>query len=437
LQLSYTTLKLLDANAKSCQEFATSVEKKKEKKKGKNKEAQDTITKMKVAAADFDVNSYFARRLVSNHTVFMYTKLLSQYASNSAQTNHRILAFLLRLSKYQIHVADPESQHHPLAARTVTFEPILYSVQTLVVMDRILNDHSIRKDKKFEPLLSYCASFVHRFAKATQANPLYFVEALFRHPIPHRFCDLSANLYVSEELRMLVERDLLLEEQRRLEASGGGGADEYSGDDDDNDDSEEELEFEDFGVTAPLKASAKRRRTGGNRGSGRAQGIEARSENSDSETEATGVSKAERLAKKRRVFDDDSSDEDAAQEDAPTADASAHDGGSETATAAQANVLSSRNDSGVETNSNRPMAQDESDSDESELSLRRPTTTKGTTSAGDEGGSESRKTTAVTADAKATEGIVETYSSDSEASETLPSATSLQALVGVSTDDDS
>jgi timeless len=415
LQLIYTTLKLLDANAKSCQEYATSDEKKKEKKKDKNKEAQDTITKMKVAAADFDVNSYFARRLVSNHTVFMYTKLLSQYASNSTQTNHRILAFLLRLSKYQIHVADPETQHHPLAAKTVTFEPILYSVQTLVVMDRILNDHSIRRDKKFEPLLAYCASFVHRFAKATQVNPLFFVEALFRHPIPHRFCDLSTNSYVSEELRMLAERDLLLEEQRRLEASGGCGAEEYSGDDDgDNDDSEEELEFEDFGVAAPLKPAAKRRRTVGKLIRGHAQSSEARSENSESETEAPTMSKAESLAKKRRVFDDESSDEEAEQEDGLAA------AGSAPARAGEATVQSPRVDSAVETKSNRHVTHDESDSDEGE-------------SLGVGGGPKSRESSPRTAVTKPTDRIAVPDSSDSESS---AATTSLQALLEDSSDDD-
>lgn len=220
---------------------------------------------MKTAAADFDVNLYFARRLVSNQTVFMYTKLLSQYSSNSTQTNHRILAFLLRLSKFRIHLADPEAQqHHPLAAKTVTLEPMLHNVQVLLVMDRILNDQSIRKDKKFEPILSFATSFIHRLGRAAQENPLLFVEALFKHPVPHRFCDLATNMYVSEELRMLAERDLLLEEQRQLEDAGcdaedGDSVNDGGGDDD----SEEELEFEDFGITAPLKPTAKRRRLGG------------------------------------------------------------------------------------------------------------------------------------------------------------------------------
>jgi timeless len=266
------------------------------RKKDKGKEAQDTITKMKTAAADFDVNLYFARRLVSNHTVFMYTKLLSQYSSNSAQTNHRILAFLLRLSKFQIHVADPEAQqhHHPLAAKTVTLEPMLYNVQMLVVMDRILNDQIIRKDAKFESVLSFATSFVHRFGKAAEENPLLFVEALFKHPVPHRFCDLTTNIYVSEELRMLAERDLLLEEQRQLEAAGGDGEEGESGSERGGDDSEEELEFEDFGITAPLKPGAKKRRLG---------------DRNVDRSKAKG---------KGTVFDDDSDEENVPPEDEPT-----------------------------------------------------------------------------------------------------------------------
>ena len=235
-------MKLLDANAKRSQEDGAADHKESKKK-------HDTLAKMRAAAADFDVPAYFARKLVSNHTVYMYTQLLAQYATNAAHTNHRLLAFFLRLSKFAISIpdeADGGSNLHPLPTKRVTLEPMLYSVQMLVVLDKILNDRGIRDDTKFESLLTFATSLVTKFAKAAQHNPLLFVEALVRHPVPHRFCELSTHLYVGEELRMLAERDLLLEQSRHWEAAAGADG----SDDDDADESDEELEFEDFGVTA-------------------------------------------------------------------------------------------------------------------------------------------------------------------------------------------
>lgn len=242
VELCHMTLKLLETNAAACEGVI-------DKKNAKH----DTILKMKAAAADFDVNSYVARKIVSNHTVSMYAQLLSQYAENSPITNHRIMAFFLRIGKIKVAdgdeaASDPELPQNLLAPKTVTLEPMLFNIHFLIVLDKILNDQSIRKDKNFASLLAFASQKISNFAAATQSNPLLFVEALFKHPAPHRFCEASTNMYVSEELRMIAMRELLLEEQERFDSSRGDQADEPESDDED-----EELEFEDFGVAAPAK----------------------------------------------------------------------------------------------------------------------------------------------------------------------------------------
>ncbi|KAI2510180.1 negative regulation of DNA replication [Fragilaria crotonensis] len=216
-EVVHMTLKLLETNATACLKDEDHDEhtSKKEKKDAKKR---DAIASMKANAAEFDVNSYLLRKLISNQTVAMYTHLLSQYAVNAAHVNHRILAFLMRFQKTKIvvHEDDDNGLSNPLATRTVTLEPMLFNIQMLLVLDQILNDTSIRREADFGHLLSYCARVMASFASLAAVNPLLYVESLFRHAIPHRFCEQVMNHYVIEELRMIAERELLLEEERRM-----------------------------------------------------------------------------------------------------------------------------------------------------------------------------------------------------------------------------
>jgi len=87
-----------------------------------------------------------------------------------------------------------------------------------------------------------------RFAKASEENPMLYVEALFKHPVPHRFCELSTNVYVNEELRMIAVRDLLLEDQQRFEQAEGNDdeqSEEEQNEVTNDDDEEDEIEFND------------------------------------------------------------------------------------------------------------------------------------------------------------------------------------------------
>ena len=84
-------LKLLETNA------ATPLQDDNRKsKKDKNEtKKRDTLAHMKANAADFDLNSYILRKLISNQVVAIYTHLLSEYSVNAPRVNHRILDFLM------------------------------------------------------------------------------------------------------------------------------------------------------------------------------------------------------------------------------------------------------------------------------------------------------------------------------------------------------
>jgi timeless len=145
-----------------------------------------------------------------------------------------------------------------LAAKTSTMEPMLYNIGMLTVLDTILNDKAIRDKDDFEALLAFGASFMKRFARASDENPMLFVEALFKHPIPHRFCELSTNMYVNEELRMIAVRDLLLEDQQRFEKEEEDIDDEKHDEEKNvtayDDEEDDEIEFNDDAMAADEKA---------------------------------------------------------------------------------------------------------------------------------------------------------------------------------------
>lgn len=265
VECSHVTWKLLDVNAKKCLESFPS-------DKLSTKRPKDAIERMNQTASEFDKETYFTRKFVSNQIVFMYTQLLSQYTVNAAEINRHIVAYFIRLCKMEIKNGDGDEIEfddalgkNELAAKTSTMEPMLYNIGLLTVLDTILNDKTIRDKDDFEALLRFAASFMKRFARASEENPMLYVETLFKHPIPHRFCELSTNMYVNEELRMIAVRDLLLEDQQRFEQKEANNEEKNNHEEDENvaaydDDAEEdEIEFNDDTMDAD---EVKRRRLG-------------------------------------------------------------------------------------------------------------------------------------------------------------------------------
>jgi timeless len=311
VEVVHMTLKLLETNATACLQADAVTETKGDSKAEKKR---DAVARMKANAATFDPNnSYILRKIVSNQVVSIYTHLLSQYSVNAPHVNHRIIAFLMRFQKLTIAVAEEDSggdeQLSLLSSKTVTLEPMLFNVNLLMVLEKILNDKSIRKEKDFTHLLSFAARLVRHFADAAKGNPLLYVESLFRHSAPHRFCESFTNKYVNEELRLIADRDILLEDDRRRTAedfeeiddnqtaagivrSSGSRADEVLVDSD-----EEEVEWVDAGQTTGRSSPSKKLKTK-RKAAKKKETVLSDSEDDD---ESNGPPSKEETAKKRNL----------------------------------------------------------------------------------------------------------------------------------------
>lgn len=266
-EVCHVTLMLLDASAAACSENESS-----------SSQPDATVANMKAMVKEFDVASYFTRKIVSNHFVSMITYLLSQYNINGATVNQRLVDLLERIAQHTLSLGDETSTEDsaltPLAANKVTMEPMLFNVQMLLVLNTILNDSTIRHDSASASLVLFAATTVANFAQMAQENPILYVEALFKYPFPHRYCELVTNNYVTDDLRMLAERDWLLQKQQlqtdqqliRDSASGSlgehqaeqetlrnnsSGNNNNNGDEDDESE-DEELEFTDIPSPEPL-----------------------------------------------------------------------------------------------------------------------------------------------------------------------------------------
>ena len=217
IELTHLTLKLLDTNAKACESFRDDNTKKRLRK---DVQPKDAITRMKSYAADFEVTVYLARKIISSKTISMFTQLLSQYDTNATNINDHIIAFFNRICKFVV-ASDNDDEFYgdnideKLSVKNVTLEPMLFNIQLMEVFNEILNAPDVRKDQSFTGVLSFASQFVRHFARATEKNPMLFVEALFSHQFPHRHAERCSAVYVSEELKMLVARDMLIEQTGR------------------------------------------------------------------------------------------------------------------------------------------------------------------------------------------------------------------------------
>ena len=271
IECSHVTWKLLDLNAKKCTESFPP-------DKLSTNRPKDAVERMNLTASEFDKEAYFSRKFISNQIVFMYTQLLSQYSVNATEINRHIVAYFIRLCKIEVKSLGGDEMEFDdalgkdvLAMKSSTMEPVLYNIGVITVLDTILNDKSIREKDEFDALLVFASSFVKRFARASEENPMLYVEALFKHPVPHRFCELTTNVYVDEDLRLIAVRDLLLEDQRRFEQAVCNNDESNEGEENllaygDNDDDEDEIEFNDDAMAADevkrrrLKSLRKRRK---------------------------------------------------------------------------------------------------------------------------------------------------------------------------------
>jgi len=235
VELSHLTLKLLElncnANADSSWAKAREERRQRKKKSKSDNSNMDKVTLMRKEAEEFNFLGYLGA-LASHKIVGMYTSLLSKYETNLPHINHHIVAFFLRLCKFvvsspseqvseeeEMDGSDTMKAFNQICNRVTTLEPMLFDIRLFAVLNEILNDKSILGDSEFTFLRHFSGAILRHFADAARLNPLLFIEILFKHSHPATFCERVINSYADDELRMLVERELLSKELLRLEDS--------------------------------------------------------------------------------------------------------------------------------------------------------------------------------------------------------------------------
>ena len=177
-------------------------------------------------AIRFNVDEYF-KRLVSNSTVRLYTKLLDQFATNSPTVNFYVSTFLQRMCAFKLeqqYPAPPPAPAKPAESssslsRSSSMLPdslhgtpqpqqelslmfMLFNVSTLTSFLAVLSDPLAARQSHMAPLLSLIRSVVRRFGEAAAKNHLLYCEALFRQPHPHLFCEKVDNVYEAQAYRI-------------------------------------------------------------------------------------------------------------------------------------------------------------------------------------------------------------------------------------------
>lgn len=218
MELTHMTLKTLEVNEKACSNAAEKGKKSRKKMGLEQEEPQDRVAMMKEKAAEFDSHVYLARKIISNQSVFMFTQLLSQYTFNAPRINNHIVAFFVRLCKFVVAKDDDFDYSEKETMKdeqknNVTLEPMLFNIHLLNILNEVLNNDCLRNDKEYCTLISFGSTLVRHYARTCEKNPMLFVETLFRQSIPHRYCESLMNNYVSDELKMISEREVLLEQQ--------------------------------------------------------------------------------------------------------------------------------------------------------------------------------------------------------------------------------
>ena len=198
VELVHETLKTLEVaqlrfrpeGDKNAEEWA----RKKYKKSSKGRNEMD-LEQYVMACMRFRVDDYF-KRLVTNSTVRMYTRLLSLYEKNDSNVNHYVYCFLRRLNAFtleQDHKApSPNSSTEP---SEVSLGFMLFNIHSLEVFNTIVNDRNVYDNKEMEPLLRLVKAILRRFGEAAEKNHMLFVEVLFAHQRPHDFCCQLDSVY--------------------------------------------------------------------------------------------------------------------------------------------------------------------------------------------------------------------------------------------------
>jgi hypothetical protein len=177
------------------------------KKRKAPKGAKDLNIEVYVASCvTFSVDEYF-KRIVTNASVRLYTKLLAEYATNEPSVNHYAYVFLQRMCNLRLE-QDAKLKYTPTgeydaklvslmeySSSELTLGHMLFNLPTIMTIGDILNDTSITNEKHMEPLLRLLKTVIRRFGDATKKNSHVFVEALFQHAHAHDHCVKVDSIY--------------------------------------------------------------------------------------------------------------------------------------------------------------------------------------------------------------------------------------------------
>lgn len=192
-------------------------QKRKQLKKAAKKEMDMELYLL--ACLRFSVDDYF-KRLVSNHTVSIYMRLLQRVRDNDAVVNHRVYAFLQRMCSFKLHDDSvsgaelPQADAQPFVdsqdfltgggsggflqaerlqaaatgSQAAHLGYMLFSVSCLQTFHAVLSDDVVLRIDTLQPLVRLIRQVVRDFGLLARRNHLLLVEALFVHPHAHDHC---------------------------------------------------------------------------------------------------------------------------------------------------------------------------------------------------------------------------------------------------------
>jgi hypothetical protein len=171
LKLKLSMVKKLRKEGKEVTSDAEEEEDDEEKQKEKEEEAKEASIRRE---CEFKFNT-FLNKFAQNSVYQVYLRLLHTYRTNSVKVNHCIVKLFYRLTQLILDEWNDEDDKKVV----VTHEPVLFQLSTLMVFNRILNDHRIAKKSGFQELIEFSKATVRHFFRLAQKNPLLYVEALF------------------------------------------------------------------------------------------------------------------------------------------------------------------------------------------------------------------------------------------------------------------
>lgn len=211
VELAHETLKTLEAAKRHY--GSESADDEKSRRKRARVKGNNDLEQYVSGALRFNVEEYF-KRLVTNPTIRIFTKLLDKYATNAPNINYYATAFLQRMCAFKLEqeypAPAPGRPDNSTDGLSMTPPPdadlslmfMLFNVPTLATFSLILSDPNVATQQHMAALLRLIKQVVRRFGEAAAKNRLLFCEALFRQPHPHLFCVKLDNVYEAQAYRM-------------------------------------------------------------------------------------------------------------------------------------------------------------------------------------------------------------------------------------------